>query len=540
MGAGMKASVMRDRKKRKMADGGALPDAPWTTNGADLPDAPWAAPAATTSAPAGEPPTAPDGLIDFAKTTASNIPSSAVKFGHDLIQPIIHPIETAENLKNLGLGVAEKVGLSSGTENIKYADAVGKFLADRYGSVDAVKNTLATDPVGFAADLSMFLTGGGSAAARIPGMAGKVGEVVNAVGRTVDPVNAAAKATRGVGSAAAEVIGGVGTHTGGEAIRQAARAGAEGGEAARSFQENLRGTASPNDVVAEARNAVGEIRKQRGEAYREGMSGISKDPAILDFDRVDDALAQISGVKTYKGQVISPKTQGIRQEIGETIRDWKALDPAEFHTVEGMDALKQKLGDIRDATQYGTPERVVADRAYHAVRKTIIDQAPEYARVMKGYEEASKQIKEIEKTLSLDPKANIDTALRKLQSVMRNNVNSNYGQRGKLAEFLVESGAPNLMEKLAGQALSSWTPRGLGKLGMQLGTEIAALMAGHAAAGPAGVATAAATLPLMSPRLVGEAAYYAGKASNAPIRPASKALFQVGRENELNPSLGRP
>jgi hypothetical protein len=56
------------------------------------------------------------------------------------------------------------------------------------------------------------------------------------------------------------------------------------------------------------------------------------------------------------------------------------LDPAEFHTPEGIDPLKQKIGDIRDATQYGTPERVAANGIYNAVRQTIVDQAPEYAK----------------------------------------------------------------------------------------------------------------------------------------------------------------
>lgn len=51
---------------------------------------------------------------------------------------------------------------------------------------------------------------------------------------------------------------------------------------------------------------------------------------------------------------------------------------------------------------------------------------------MKNYENASNLIREIEKTLSLNPKASIDTALRKLQSVMRDNVNTNYGKRGDL------------------------------------------------------------------------------------------------------------
>ncbi len=36
---------------------------------------------------------------------ASNIPGSALQFGKDLINPILHPIETATSLKDLGVGI---------------------------------------------------------------------------------------------------------------------------------------------------------------------------------------------------------------------------------------------------------------------------------------------------------------------------------------------------------------------------------------------------------------------------------------------------
>ena len=159
---------------------------------------------------------------------------------------------------------------------------------------------------------------------------------------------------------------------------------------------------------------------------------------------------------------------------------------------------------------------------------------------MSGYEKASKNIKEIERTLSLGDKKSSDTALRKLQSTMRNNVNTNYGKRADLVKQLEDAGATNISEKLAGQALSSWTPRGLGSI-----------VAGGA--GAAGVATLnpllALPVAMQSPRLMGEASYYAGKTAGAGS-DASKLLneflarggmsnrgvaagaFQAGRLNE--------
>lgn len=470
--------------------------------------------------------------LDVGKSAFEHLPESAVKFGGDMAAPIMHPIKTAENLGNLGQGVLEETGLSSGTEHKKYAQAVGKFLADRYGGMDQLKHTIATDPVGFAADVSSLFLGGEAVAARAPGMIGRAGEIAGDVGRAVDPIAAAGRVAKGAGHVASEVVGNLGTHTGGEALRRAAVAGYRGGSEGKAFQENIRGNEPMTDVVDDARQAVNNMRQQRGAAYRSGMSQhIATDPTVLDFKKIDTAVQGAGAIKNYKGQNLSPSAAGINTKMSEAIEEWKNLDPKQFHTVEGLDALKQKLGDIRDATQYGTPERVAADRIYHAVRKTILEQAPEYGKIMKGYEEASSQIKEIEKALSLNQNASVDTALRKLQSALRDNVNTSYGSRKALAEYIEKSGAKHLMARLAGQALRPWTARGLGKLGMQIGAEIA-LTAGS----PDKLAALAASVPFMSPRITGEGAYYAGKGAKLAGKvPAGARLgeYQAGRTSDV-------
>jgi hypothetical protein len=470
---------------------------------------------------------------DIAETWR-NAPASAAHFARDVVQPIIHPVETATNLKNLGLGVLEKTGIVPGDEHEKYADAVGRYFVERYGGFDNAKRALITDPVGVAGDLSTLFTGGGSLAARAPGMIGRAGEAVATAGRAIDPIaNAGTALAKTVGPVAAEATG-VMTGTGGKPLRVAAEAGLEGGQAAEAFRENMRGVAPMEEAVNDARAAVLQMRKERGDAYRQKMAAVNADNTILDFNKIDQAVTNSQGVKTYSGrsgtgpqQSLSPKTAGIRQEMTDAIDHWKQLDPAEFHTPEGIDALKQQLGDIRDATQYGTPERVAADRIYNAVRQTIVDQVPGYAKVMSAYEKASTLIKEIETTLSTKPGASIDTALRKLQSVLRDNVNTNYGRREQLANFLVNSGAPHLMEKLAGQALNAWVPRGLARVAVT--HSVPAIAAGLAGGAPAAAAAAATVLPTMSPRLMGELAHGVGRAARraAPLAPALTAGRQL-------------
>src|SRR5712692_595386 len=59
---------------------------------------------------------APLSAADVAKGAVTNIPSSAMEFGRNIVQPFIHPIDTVTGLKNIGQGVLEKTGLMEGDE----------------------------------------------------------------------------------------------------------------------------------------------------------------------------------------------------------------------------------------------------------------------------------------------------------------------------------------------------------------------------------------------------------------------------------------
>ena len=129
---------------------------------------------------------------------------------------------------------------------------------------------------------------------------------------------------------------------------------------------------------------------------------------------------------------------------------------------------------------------------------------------MKGYSEASDQIKEIERALSQGKRASADASMRKLQSLMRNNANTNYGNRLDLAKQMIDQGGNNIMPALAGQALNTWTPRGLGSA-VAGGLGGGAMIAG--ASVPASIAAAVPVLAVQSPRLMGEAALKTGQAA---------------------------
>jgi hypothetical protein len=234
---------------------------------------------------------------------------------------------------------------------------------------------------------------------------------------------------------------------------------------------------------------------------------------------------------TYKGQVKNTQAAKALQEISDEVNAWKGLNPSEFHTPEGLDALKQKIGGIVESIPFEQKTaRTAASNVYNSIKSEITKQAPVYSKVMKGYSEATDQIKEIERALSLGGKASTDTAMRKLQSLMRNNVNTNYGNRLDLAKSLEQQGGNEILPALAGQSLSSWTPRGLG-----------GAVAGGLGLGGYAVGGAPLAIPMLagqSPRLMGETALILGQTGRKLSGLANPNLDAVTLQSLMYGGMG--
>lgn len=498
-------------------------------------------------------PAAALGWSDVPGQAVKNLLPSAGNFLSGIGHAIAHPLDTVGNVADIGAGAlrnALPARLVSAIDSIdpnpasaqrasQAASATGQFFKDRYGSMEGVKNTLATDPVGAASDLSTVLTGGagllrlggkGVAAAAnaagrtAPGVANAMTSAADAVGKAGELTNpvaiashAASIAGPALGNAAAHLVGGLGTHTGAESMKSAFDAGRRGGSTAKTLADNMRGNVPMTDVLDNAKADIAEMGRIKSEAYRQNMAAVNADKSVLSFDGIDNAVNDAFRTATFKGQVKNTKAAQVQQEIAAEVANWKSLDPAEFHTPEGLDALKQKIGGIVETVPFEQKTaRMIGDKVYNAIKAEIVKQAPVYADTMKAYSEATDQIREIERALSLGKKASIDTAMRKLQSLTRNNVNTNYGNRLSLAQQLEQQGGREIMPALAGQALSSWTPRGLGGA-----VAAPSGIAGYSMGGPL---VAAGVLAAQSPRLMGEAALGAGRVAGGVERAARPAM----------------
>ena len=497
-------------------------------------------------------PTPSMGMGDVAFNAAINLPKSAVKYGSDIVHAITNPVSTLGSLLDVGAGALQNAlpkpvvdfvnSFSSDPQAaqraVQAANAVGGEYAKNYGTIEGFKRHLAADPVAVMGDVSALFTGGGSVATKVPGMIGRAGETVANVGRAIDPLNIATTTVSNTAKLA-EMLGsptlGLTTGAGAEAIREAAKAGAAGGSKAEAFLEQMRGNAPIENVVNTAKDAVSELYKNRSESYVQGMGGVTGNKAVLDFAPIDAAIAKAENIGSFHGIPIRENAADTLAAIAKKVQEFKAGDPAIFRTVEGFDKLKQAISDIQQAQPYGTPARKVADEMYNSVKNEIVKQAPDYAKVMGDYESASALLKDIQGTLSLNKNANVDTSIRKLQSIMRNNANTNYGRRVDLARELEATGVPGaetLFPQIAGQMLSSKTPRGIQGGVLPAAAGGAALTA--AFTNPAALIPIAGGALASSPRLVGEAAYYGGKAGGAAQKVA-KALKSYTGKSPIDP-----
>jgi hypothetical protein len=404
---------------------------------------------------------------------------------------------------------AGKIGAEiAGTAGVGGALAGG---AQGMGAAPAVVNALRTGG----------MTAGGRGAADLALRAGAGAAVGGASAGLVDPSQAGTGALIGGALPVAGQVAKLGaflgktalggtTGVGGKAIDEAVQAGRQGGTAGQSFVQSMRGQTSMDDVLGAAKANVDNMRQQAQAAYRQGMAGVKADKTVLDMAGIQKSLDDAQGMLSFKGVARNPQAGKALSEVAEEVAAWRQLDPAEFHTPEGLDALKQRVGALMESIPFEqrSARKAVGD-VYSAIKKEITAQAPEYAKTMKGYSEAAELVQEIEKALSLGQKSSVDTAMRKLQSLMRNNVNTSYGYRDQLAESMIQQGGRDIMPALAGQAMSELLPRGLQR--------VAAGSGGAGLALTGNVPAAAALAALSSPRLVGEAAYGVGRMTNPAL-----------------------
>jgi hypothetical protein len=484
----------------------------------------------------------------------SNIGPSAAQYASDIVAPFLAPVETAKAVGELGKGLYSKAAGALGAKQDPEekarteaaANALGEYFKGRYGGAKEIEQTFRKDPVALAGDLATVLSLGGGLVARAPGaiagpggagalgLIAKTGRGIAQVGEAIDPLMATGKAvsaTGGLLGKAASELTGVSSGVGAAPIELAYQAGRQG---VPEFRASMAGKIDPSESYARAQAGIQGIVDERSANYIANLDKFTNDTKVIDPSDIKKTIDDLKDVTSPRGFTKYENAEAARNDVLNTFERWNSTPGNQFNPVN-FDDFKQSLNEIR-ARYKGDPKAdLVVSKTYDKVVKTIEKNAPGYADWMKGYGEMSDLIKEINTTFSL--KGNPDTAIRKLQSVMRNNVNTNYGQRKKLIDVLAEY-EPSLPYLIAGQALNTVTPRGLAGQAARLQAGAAGLLGVGGAVSPGAAMLAIPSLAASSPRLLGETAYglgrtAAGVGAVAPYAaPALRTGYQVGRAKE--------
>lgn len=266
---------------------------------------------------------------------------------------------------------------------------------------------------------------------------------------------------RGAGRIIGEGLG-VSTGTGYGVIKEGMDAALAGGKRAEDFQAGLRGSATPESIVQDAKDSLGKIVQDKRNTYQSQLAEIAKDKTNLDISSINNELkSQLNkfGIKN-KGGVLDFSQSTLRfnksaqadiQTIVDEMKNFglKSGD----RTAIGVDSLKRAFQDLYSPS---SEARAFIEGVRKSTRK-VLDGVPGYNELSKTYQDKNGLIEDIHKSLSLGDKASVDTAFRKLTTALRTN---NEVRKELIAELDKASGG-FLSSKIAGQQLSEVLPRGL-------------------------------------------------------------------------------
>ena len=455
------------------------------------------------------------GFINENPEIVYNLPSSTTKLVSDIIEPILSPIETLKSFKDIGEGLLSKLGIVDSKDKEELVDAMGDYLSGRYGSTDAFMNSLRTDPAGVTSDIAGIVTGGASIAAKAPGKVGQIAKQVEEASSYVDPVNVVGRAGEKVldatGMVAKNALG-VSTGVGPDNIQGVFDAAREGGDASATSAQFLRGGGNAFDIVEDFDDGVELFKKQAQSQYLHGKSGLGLNELQADYAPIDDF------VRKDLGKIVYP--EGLKGEtpfktaLGDFTNLYKSLKTQvnnymmnpNNQSVASMDGLKKSMDIMISQLPENVPSTVSAIfyKARRKVRDEIERLAPEYGEVMKPYEEAQELLNEFRTEFRADREQSANQVLRKLQQSLRNNVNTNFGEKLNLLKQIDDMDeATNIVASISGRAMSDYMPAGIARY--------AGPTAGATFGLTGNIPEMAAVLTGSSPRVVGEVTRGAGQ-----------------------------
>ena len=468
---------------------------------------------------------------------------STVEMGKGMVSAVTHPAETLGAIGQIGTGFASQAAgaLGATQDPAKKAkdEALAKALqghyAQTYGSWKGFKKALGTDPASIAMDLSTLVLGPAGAGAKGAGLV-KTGAALSKAAEFTDPIQLALKTAKLPFRAAGKIVPlAQSFSTGKDAnfLAMAAKAASSKAtpEERAAFQAHMTKKAQPSEIVDRIDYGLDELAKKRSADYikkQKALTGGNLQP--LSFQNLTDAFKdrvqqnRVTDPRTGFFGVKNPNVESIMDEIGTEISRYSAQPVNSVaHTLEGFDALKQYINQIRNKYK-NDPQAYQAGTLMHKeILKELIAKEPEYGKLMNQYSRASDEMAAIRERFGAGRNLSDETVLKKVMK-------SKFG-KGKESENLLSALSQydsTIPYMIAGHALSDVFPGGLRQ----------ALMY-SAPLNPAGLVGGAAHLAASSPRAMGSLNYAAGTVGRqigTLTQPAvTKALTYAGQQrNEAN------
>ena len=410
----------------------------------------------------------------------NNVPSSSYQLINDIITPILSPIQTAKDLKALGSSVINLIRPEE-QGNEQLAREVGNFFKERYGGIDNIKETFATDPMGMLSDVSIILTGGATLAPK----ASATANVLTKASKLTSPIeNLAGKAIGTTASLTGEgvkQISGVLTGTGAGALDTAIQTGKNyktglfankvQKQKQKDFIDAIKGDISAEKITTDLEKAVKDIKTSKNIDYQNSLKKlklhekkinpdtiINKINAYLDQQSTKITLADGKTTMATGYNRFSNKTNRLVNTIKKELDIIK--NNPNLHTAEVFHNLKFKIDDMysKDASGgFAKTNIEIAD----LIDNQLGELSNGYKSMNKAYSTAKKLEKKLITELGLGNKKGATKIMNQLLSVMKDQNLTNYGTRLETLKTLDNITESNIFEKLAGTTLSNVVPSGI-------------------------------------------------------------------------------
>ena len=377
---------------------------------------------------------------------------SGKQFAKDVITPFTQPVETAQSIWELGKSIKNLLFVEGKQENEKVAIAMGEFFKDRYGGIENIKKTFRTDPVGIAADLSIFLTAGATLPARVSGTTGKIAKVVGTAGKVIDPIGMSAKAVKwGVMKPLGHAIaGGLGwtTGSGTKAVKTAYGAGYAQGDKAKAFSEGRAGSVTRSEKVkTNLSNTLLDLKNKYRTRWENSDAGKNLKNIKFPAKDINNILKNLEIKNKRDGRWIDDADRVVFEKISSIKSNiWGST---KRRNGAGGDALVDEINKLLK----NEPNNTLLLELKDNVKQRINSKMPEYINLTKGFDEISKAEQAIDKITST---GDADKILTNINNIFDKNT-KNLVVRNAVSE-IDKAKNMNLEEVAAGKSMSGYFP----------------------------------------------------------------------------------